>query len=377
MATIINDPYSKGRGGEAGEQIKNQIAGSLQSLAQHKMRQISQRNQAQSYQGLGMPKDLATSLSTLPEEQQKLILKQFGEDRGFGGQQGQTQAGMMEMGGGQQMGMQQGMQGNQQNMMGQQQGNQMPQPWQILQNKPQTKQQRQMYHEARQQQNITNKELQPALEASRKASSAAEKDAPTFDNLRKLIGSGQMTPAWEVRMRKAVDDSAKWVGGLAGGILGAGAGLQGAAVGTSIGTGIAGLIPKFSGTKADQAYKKGVYGFFRNAKDYFGNNIPVAEAQIFLDTLPTLEMDDEAKIAILNQMEAAGRLAKAEHRAQQDILKEHGGHAPSNLLELAHERIKPQYDQVASDIRATMDKLLEEENGQGYLERPKTWLPKF
>jgi hypothetical protein len=393
MATIINDPYSKGRGGEAGEQIKNQIASGLTTIAQHKMAQITRHNQMQAYQNLGLPADISKSLSTLPPDQQKLILQNIGENQGFqsnGGAdaQNQQQAGL-GMGGAPGQG-----QPAQQNQQGQnqQQGQQQPQPWQILQQKPVGKLQKEVYAGARAQQNIIDKRLHPGIEKVQKAAHAFRKEEPTYNNLRKQIKSGELTPAWQVRLQNTLHKNGKYVlgglGALGGAVLGGGAGSAagggaaggvgayiGAEKGKGLGEAAGALIPEFTGNEQDQAYKKGVMGFFKNVKDYFGSNIPLGEANIFLSTLPTLEMDNGAKLVVLDQMEAMGRLAEATEAAQNSIIREHGGHAPANLDELVQQRIQPQYEQTAQSITQSMDNLLQQSKKQTYTSGPKTWLP--
>ena len=365
MAMVINDPYGKGKAGQSGENISKLVSGGLQQLAHHKMQQISQRHQAKAYQDLGIPADLAGGLARLSPEERNIVLKNIGENQGFqGGQQAQGQPGQQ---------MSQGQQ---------QQGQKMPEPWQVLQQRPVTKQQKEMYKDARSQQSEINKTLNPSIEKTRKAANAASKEKSTYSNLRKLIASGELTSASTVRLANSLSKNAKYIAGGIGSFLGAsigaaggpGSAATGAIQGGSLGASLGSAIPKFTGNTADQAYKKGVYSFFKQAKDWFGSQIPVGEAQIFLETLPTLEMDDEAKLVVLDQMEAMGDLAEATNKAQNDIIREHGGHPPANLDELIHERIGEQQQQVAQSITESMDRLLASQK-QGYLERPKSWLP--
>jgi len=76
MAIQINDPFARGVGGQVGEQFSNMLTSGLQQIAQSKMQQISQRNQAKVFQQAGYPEEAANLVAQFgnnPETQFKLL----------------------------------------------------------------------------------------------------------------------------------------------------------------------------------------------------------------------------------------------------------------------------------------------------------------
>lgn len=374
---IIRDPFARGTGGVAGEQLGQLLSGGLQQLAAQKLQQMQSRH---GLQALGIPQEEAKSLSLLPPALQQTIVRSLAEEGGLqnilGGLQSPSLQGTASLSQLPQEGevaptMQQiralpTPTQKTRDVLAQTNRMKMQQPWEILQVKPVGKVQRELYKEARKEQNRIEKNLQPAIEKLNKAASAAKKDDLAIKNLKRIVKSGKLTSASWARFRKSIDESARAIAGGLGTAIGAGLGsvlpgagtLAGATVGGGLGTAAGGFIPKFAGSPLDQAFKKSVYGFFKNIKDWFGGNIPVGEAQIFLETLPTLEMDDEAKLAVLDQMDALGQLVEAQANAKNEIIKAHGGYAPPNLFELMDNRLKPEMEKARNSFKSTIDKLL-------------------
>lgn len=265
------------------------------------------------------------------------------------------------------------------------------QPWEILQQKPRGKAQTDIYKAAHAEQNKIDKTLAPRLEKIDNAAGAAKKDANSFNVLRRAINSGKLTPASWARFRHAVDKNAKTIGGGLGGAVGAliggiagtlipgvgtfAGGATGATAGSGLGSAIGSSIPEFVGSPLDQAFNKTVYGFMRNAKEIFGARIPVAEMEMFLQTLPTLRMDDSAKLAVIDQMESVSKLAEAQYKAKNDIIREHGGHAPANLMELIDQRIEPEIQKIADGITQTIERLIAEESGESTQSKKESFVP--
>lgn len=251
------------------------------------------------------------------------------------------------------------------------------QPWQILQKKPIGKVQKELFDDARKQQHEIDKTLSPRIEALDKAANAAKKDDYSYNTLRKAINSGKLTNATYARTMSAITNNSKslfgglgatlgTIGGAIAGTIIPGVGTfagatAGGGAGASLGTAIGSVIPKFVGSPLDQTFNKTVYGFLRNAKDFFGSNIAVKEMDALLETLPTLHMDNSAKLAVIDQMEGISKLAIAQDKAKNDIIKEHGGYAPANLFELIDKRTESQYKKTAQDLNATIERLIGEE----------------
>lgn len=441
MAQVIQDTTA---GGRIGASFGNALSQGLQQLAQHKMNQLSQRNQARAYGLMNLPQNFAQGLAMLSPNEREAVLKTYVENYGlnFQPQEQQVQQspaqmmqqpmaqqqpamqqqasmesamqalGMMpvnpfdaiskqvigsqvpsveqremqalkqpaqtpEQNMGQQVLAQTKQPMTQQLLQQQNQAMQMQEPWEILQKKPIGKIQQDIYKEARKEQAEINKRLYPRVEKLEKAAEAAEKESPVFDNLRETIKSGKLTPAAQVRFRKTIDRNAKAIGGSLGGFLGLGVGalagsalpgigslagaIGGGSAGEKLGSAAAGFIPEFTGSEADQTFKKSVYGFFRNIKDWFGSQIPLGEANIFLETLPILEMDNNAKLTIIDQMEATGTLLREQNKAKKKIIKEHGGHIPANLFDLISERTQAAKDRFREETRKSIDRITKDQ----------------
>lgn len=85
MAIVINDPYARGGGGVAGQQLGNVLSTGLQQLAQTKMQNMQRRQQAAELSPLvGNNSQLANLLAGNPKLQQEYFKQQWGGQQGQG-----------------------------------------------------------------------------------------------------------------------------------------------------------------------------------------------------------------------------------------------------------------------------------------------------
>jgi len=287
MTVTINDPYGKGRAGAAGPQVGNQIATGLQQLAQHKMNQITQRNQVKAYEDLGLPKDIASSLSKLPPDQQKLVLGNIGENQGFGQQQGQPIA---------------------QGGLGQQQG----QPRQFS-----NKEERANYYAGLKE---TEKENRGYIKDMQESSKENKDNDLRLSRLDKLSKSGKLSNnTW-----LSILDTLKH------GIFGVGIDLTNTAV-----------------TPETEEFNKISNEMIKGAKSIFGSRITDQDLKIFLQMIPTAKQSQEGRQRVIHQMKLFSEGQKVRKQALDSILRMNGGIPPHDVREQVEEIAGPALDKIA------------------------------
>jgi hypothetical protein len=333
MATIINDPYSKGRGGEAGEQIKNQIASGLTTIAQHKMAQITRHNQMQAYQNLGLPADISKSLSTLPPDQQKLILQNIGENQGFGGQQQSAAQNQQQA----------GLQMNQQGQM--QQGGQ-PGQGQMGQQQPipqfRNKDERKLYYEGLKEQ---EKASRPYYDKIVSEKSAADMSTKRLAKMEQLIKHGSLPVSGLYKIFKNMEESHGSSLHVGGNPL---LSLLGPVTKMLGSTGLA--IQRGVTSRDTEQFEKLSADFVKDAKQFFGTRLTDADLNAFLQMIPTLNQSDAGKEAIIKNMRIFNQAADVKYETMKEVLRENGGKRPPNFELIINERAKPYLDQLADQF---------------------------
>ena len=101
-----------------------------------------------------------------------------------------------------------------------------------------------------------------------------------------------------------------------------------------------------------QEFRKLSKDFLKNAKSIFGSRMTDVDLTNFLQTVPTLSLSNEGKQRVINNMKnlEEGKLIKA--KAMQEVIKENGGRRPRNLDMLIDERVAPQLDKLAQGFSA-------------------------
>lgn len=248
-------------------------------------------------------------------------------------------------------------------------------PWQILDTKPRTKQEKELFSDARKEQHHINAELKPDIQKTEEAGKKSREEKAKFERIDKILDSGKLTaPGW-AKFYNTIENQGKAilgglgsaVGSVGGLIVGAGipgvgayAGAHtGATLGEGIGKSIGGLIPEnFGLSEIDQIFNKDIMTEMGRMKEYYGGNVAVQEMDNFIKTLPTLQMDNAAKRVIVDQIKAIHEYAYDRLKAMREIKSEHNGYYPSNLMELIDEKTDDKLQKIRQNLSMTIDKVL-------------------
>lgn len=115
-------------------------------------------------------------------------------------------------------------------------------------------------------------------------------------------------------------------------------------------------VDLFSLTNPDtQQFRKLSTDFLKEAKSIFGSRLTDADIKYFLQTVPTLTVDNDGKMALIENMRSFNAAKKIRQEAMEAVVEEHGGHRPKNLQSMVEKRIKPQLDKLADEFMAIGD----------------------
>lgn len=126
----------------------------------------------------------------------------------------------------------------------------------------------------------------------------------------------------------------------------------------SIPANLVGAIP-FIGEKtvsaflnADSAeFEKLSNDFIKEAKDIFGSRLTDADLKAFLKTVPTIYMNDEAKLRVINNLKLLNDASIIQKETMDDIIEEHNGMWPRDLDTLVEKRTKKQLDELSKRFK--------------------------
>lgn len=86
-------------------------------------------------------------------------------------------------------------------------------------------------------------------------------------------------------------------------------------------------------------------------QDVFGGRILQSEVDNFLKTIPTATQSDEAKKAVIENLQMFNEAKKLELKTSRDIVRENGGVVPPDLEMMVNEKISPQLDEWAERFK--------------------------
>lgn len=413
MAQVINDSTP---GGRIGASFGNVLGQGLQQLAQHKMTQLQQRNQAKAFGSLGLPEGLAQGLAMLSPQQQSVILKSIGENQGFGNQQQMFSQQMAQPQTQQQSPMQTMQQpmaqqkpaaniedsmralnmmpqnpldalsrqiiGSQapsieqrgmaalkqpaktpEQKMGQQVLAQAKQPAgsaafvdqtrdKILSTQPVNKFQQSLYKEAKKQE---IKQKHAEMKEASKENREYIKDQ--YDAGREAHENDLRLGRLEKLARSEKLSRPRFAGLLdtvAHGVFGHGINLKSL------------LSPETE--EFDKVSKEMIKG----AKSIFGSRITDQDLKTFLNMIPNISQSREGKLRVIHQMKLFNEGVHVRKQAMNDIIRDNNGIAPKDLKNLVEDRIQPRLNDIAQRYVQGLEEPREE---QGFFERPKSFLP--
>lgn len=99
-------------------------------------------------------------------------------------------------------------------------------------------------------------------------------------------------------------------------------------------------------------YEKLSADFVKDAKNFFGNRVTEGEVKLFLNTIPTLSVNKEGRLAIIHQLKLMNQAAQLKAKAAKDIVREHNGRRPSDFDELLEAKTSPQLDALAEQFKS-------------------------
>jgi len=407
MAQIINE--YRGLGDVLGQSLGQGLSGvgegfggALQNLANMKLNQFAQRQQAQqtanAFQQLpGVTPQIAQFLAALSPEERKYPLQNLGALMQLGGQQGQQSQQMPSQSG---VGSLQGLSAadflsnpNQVNPLIQQALSKAPlqQQSQVGQQNPlyppasqaSGKQQRSAQDQAKLVEDIftspqekrerhklalkerqlasqeklsTLKETKQYVETLKNQEKAAKESDLRLNRMVKLIEKGKLPNAGLWSFLTKIEEAPLAIAG-AGAVLGT-ALFPG--VGTAIGAGLGGLAGALSSPLAGAAksiiragspdveeFEKLSADFVKNAKQFFGPRLTDADLRVFMQTLPTLMQTDAGKKKVIENLRSLNELAEIESKAARDIIRENRGIPPFDVEQQVKDRISDEVDKVA------------------------------
>jgi len=149
-----------------------------------------------------------------------------------------------------------------------------------------------------------------------------------------------------------------------------------------------------------QVFAKLSFPYFRNMKPTFGAKPTQYEAQILQKSIPSLYQTNEGKLVIIEMMMDDAKMARKTLRTQQQIIDENKGIPPLNLAEMRDERMEPyrakRFEKLKRDIsnimvatagpgmsaeaafkeaqRTGVDPIVENENGVQFRSDGKKWI---
>jgi len=105
-----------------------------------------------------------------------------------------------------------------------------------------------------------------------------------------------------------------------------------------------------------QEFQKIAVGFLRDAKAYFGARISNYELEQFLKSIPSLSQSPSGRKSVISNLKYLQRGNLAYNEALKEIMKENEGIPPYDLLEQIDDRIDPKLDKIAERFKQEIAK---------------------
>lgn len=382
MAVIINDPYARGGGAVAGQQLGNVFKSGLELLAHHKMNQVAQNRTQQVLKSLNFSPQQAQLISMFPQELQYKILSQMAPE---GMQQEQPMDALQSFQ--QQPQGQLGQQGSQlmeqfnqpyqptnqmdlvQRALSGQQGpglnanEAMYQQMQEMQQRPQGKQ----LAQARALKGMPQKERQPIIQSpamkrlQQQEQLVADKETlPVYKDIVKSGKDAQENIMRLDRMQELVNK-----GNLPEGLFNSV--LEG--LSDRLGIDISGI------QNADaQEFKKLSKDFVKNAKSFFGARLTDMDLKTFLQTVPTLSQSNDGRQRVINNLRNLEEAKVIRKQALDSILRANNGRRPRDIEQQIDDLSKPFLDELAKKFKSGTYGPSDRQDNRGFIEKTIDYL---
>lgn len=112
-----------------------------------------------------------------------------------------------------------------------------------------------------------------------------------------------------------------------------------------------GLDLHFVESKDTHEFRKLTSDFIKGAKDVFGGRVTNLDLESFMKTIPNVTQSDEGKIAVIRNMRLFNSANLARKKAMDEIIELNGGERPRNLSKLIEDRASDQLDALAEEFK--------------------------
>lgn len=335
MAFLGQEGQRGSFGQTIGQALGTGLSSGLSNLAQFKLQQLLQQQQAgkigSGLESLGFSPQESQSLAYLPD----IVLKEITKQRLAAPQQAAYAEALQQLLGGQAPQEQMGLESLAQ--LGQKQsiGSSFNIPQVGLSEKQATdlaklglkKQELERKLSAREQEQI-NKETKPFYDTVAKEAKAAKDNDIRLDRMQELLNRGNLTSPYLVSAIKTVSE----------GIVGP----HGPKIDLD-----------FLMSADSQEFSKLSNDFLKNIKDIVGTgNLTNKEVEIYLKSIPSLLQSDSGKQRVINNLKTLNEGAKLRKKITDDVIKENGGKRPRNLDSLVDERMEPYQKEIAERFKS-------------------------
>lgn len=108
-----------------------------------------------------------------------------------------------------------------------------------------------------------------------------------------------------------------------------------------------GIDLKFLQSPDSQEFDKLSKDFLKNAKSIFGARVTEGEIRMFLETIPTLTQTQEGRRRVIRNMKMLNEASKVRKSAMIDVIDMNGGERPKNMEVVIEKKIGPKLDRLS------------------------------
>jgi len=167
-----------------------------------------------------------------------------------------------------------------------------------------------------QQQRTAKSETKDFRESLSEAAKAAKENLVNIERMEQLINTGKLSGPLKTKLLEKI-------------------GLEGS---------------EYFNSKESQEFKKLSTDFLRNAKAIFGARVTQGEINRYLQTVPTLNISDEGKRAVIRNMRRYNEAAILRNDAKNAVISANNGTPPHDLESRIEQLVSPQLDQLKREI---------------------------
>ncbi len=196
------------------------------------------------------------------------------------------------------------------------------------------------------------KETKKYVDTLKDQEKAAKESDLRLNRMVKLIEKGKLPNAGLWSFLTKIEEAGPLASGAAGALLGhvvPGIGHVVGGVAGALSSPLAGAAKSIirSGSPDVEEFEKLSADFVKNAKQFFGSRITDADLRVFMQTLPTLMQTDAGKKKVIENLKSLNELSEIESKAAREIIRDNGGIPPLDIEQQVKDRISDEVDKVA------------------------------